>query len=1184
MTESSKRLSNAFSTGGGGWLFEAHVQAAFYALMLTGGFAPCLPCWPISKIKLQGRFAGYNTDDVIVFVKKPGTTKERKLLGQIKHSINITENDKVFGDVIRAAWKDFNNTRLFTRHEDAIALITGPLSATDVNHVRPILESARHSETAVEFIDRVELPLFSSRRKQDKLRAFRTNLGKANGGKPVSDDTLYEFLRHFHLLGYDLDVKAGVTLSLLHSVIGQSSSGGAQSLWARLVEEVQATNMNAGTISPETIPEHLLAAFRPPLSEVIPNQFSAAHLPSVVPNLTRHPHAPDLVIANLLGAWDERREADLEIVGELAGEEYSTWIPRLRELLLEPYSPVSLRDGKWRVIERSVLWAALGERLFDDDLGRFAQSVRTVLVERDPQYDLPADERYMASIHGKVLEHSEELRTGMAESLAFLGNRPGELTNTSRNRPEAIAAALVRETLVEADWVLWASLDNLLPALAEAAPDEFLNAVEEALQLIPCPFDELFSREGTGISGRNYLTGLLWALEALAWDERHLVGVTVILGDLAARDPGGNWENRPANSLTSILLPWLPQTVAPIEKRKVAVRTLVKEVPAVAWSVLLSLLPNQHQMSAGTYKPSWRNIIPDGWEKGVTPQQYWEQVSAYAELAVSMVVHDFARLEQIVDHLDSLPQPSLDRVLEHLSSEAVVGVPEDRRLPLWSGLTEFALKHRRFSDADWALSSDITSRIETVAALLAPKNPLNLHRRLFGGRSFDLYEEVGSWEEQQKKLQEVRQQATAEIFAYGGIDAVIQFAEAVESPSQVGWSLSVIAEADADGAILPALLAMENDRLAQFASGYARSRLHRDGWGWADALDRSAWSAAQVGEFLSDLPFVEEAWSRAAAWLGESESEYWSRASANPFDTDGDIGPAVDKLIEHKRPHAAIDCLNKSLHDKRPLDRSRSTRALCAALSSAEPSNAMDAHDIVELIKALQEDPGTDSDDLFRVEWAYLQLLDGHHGATPKLLHDRLASDPEFFCEVVCLVYRSKKKGEPNKEPSERDRSTATNAWRLLHGWRTPPGTQPDGSLSQEEFSQWLKRVTEECTKSGRLEVAVSHVGQVLFYAPRDPQGLWIDRAVADALNRRNAEGMRRGFHLEAINSRGVHWVDPTGKPERELAEQYRQKADDVENDGYQRFAVALRGLSASYDRDADRVVAEHDGSDVGDV
>ena len=61
------------------------------------------------------------------------------------------------------------------------------------------------------------------------------------------------------------------------------------------------------------------------------------------------------------------------------------------------------------------------------------------------------------------------------------------------------------------------------PILAEAAPEEFLYAVEGALRKEPCPFDELFSQEGDDIiTGRNYLTGLLWALEVLAWEEEYL--------------------------------------------------------------------------------------------------------------------------------------------------------------------------------------------------------------------------------------------------------------------------------------------------------------------------------------------------------------------------------------------------------------------------------------------------------------------------------------------------------------------------------------------------------------------------------------------------------------------------------------------------------------------------------------
>ena len=141
----SKQSSNSYSTGGGGYHFEARVQACFVALMLTGGFAPGLPCWPITEIKLQGRNDGYETDDIIVFVEHPQSKEKRKLLIQIKHSINVAERDKEFNESIQAAWKDFNNAELFDKKKDKIAIITHALSKTDIKHVLPVLQLARNA-------------------------------------------------------------------------------------------------------------------------------------------------------------------------------------------------------------------------------------------------------------------------------------------------------------------------------------------------------------------------------------------------------------------------------------------------------------------------------------------------------------------------------------------------------------------------------------------------------------------------------------------------------------------------------------------------------------------------------------------------------------------------------------------------------------------------------------------------------------------------------------------------------------------------------------------------------------------------------------------------------------------------------------------------------------------------------
>ena len=377
---------------------------------------------------------------------------------------------------------------------------------------------------------------------------------------------------------------------------------------------------------------------------------------------------------------------------------------------------------------------------------------------------------------------------------------------------------------------------------------------------------------------------------------------------------------------------------------------------------------------------------------------------------------------------------------------------------------------------------------------------------------------------------------------------------------------------------------MDDRKLLGFTGSYIWSRRHRNGWEWVDRLDKSGWSTDQVGRFLSCLPFTQETWRRAADWLGKFDKEYWSRTNVNPFDASAEIGKAINKLIENGRSRAAITCLGRMLHDKRAIDVNQAVRALHAAGTSSEPLGSVNTYDdFIKIIQALQDDPETDPEDLFRIEWAYLPLLDSYSGdASPKTLENRLASDADFFCEVIRCTYRSKKEPKRRDETTEQDKAITQNAWKLLREWRIPPGTQPDGTFLPDRFNSWLKQVTELCNESGHLEAAFEHVGQVLFHCRPDPTGLWIHHAVADALNDRGSERMRAGYVNEVVNSRGAHYIDPTGEPERKIAQRYRQKAEDVENLGYQRFATELRRLANGYDREAERIVAEHRGKNDG--
>jgi hypothetical protein len=1182
MNDNSKQLSNAYSAGGGGAHFETRVQASFVVLMLTGGFSPCLPNWPIEEIKLQGKYKGYDTDDLIIYAKQPGSDKRTKLLGQIKHSVKITKRDIVFGEVIQATWTDFNNKELFNDSTDVLALITGPLSATDTINVRALLNQAHYSKDSTDFIQRVSLGRFTSDGQRNKLDVFKTHLKNANNNVEVTDDVLWRFLKCFKLLLYDLDIK-GVVLSLIHTLIGQFSQKRAQELLALIEQEVAIRNENAGSLEIDSIPEEIRSAFLEREKRTIPTELFNVPLDTNKVNWCSHKYPQDLVEVSLMGAWNEKSLGDIDIISRFAQNDYSDLVSHFREILLQSDSPVAIKNGVWRVINRKELLNALDQRIFDETLNDFKSCAITVLSERDPKFSLQSEDRFASRIQGNVPKFSASLREGIAEGLALLGNY-GDFANSSF-KPKEVAAHVIFEVFKDSDWELWGSLDNLLPLIAEASPEQFLIAVEDALLKQPSPLEELLKQEGDGFTGETYLSGLLWALETLAWDELFLVRVTVILGELASLDHGGMWANRPANSLTTIYLPWYPQTVATIEKRKVAVKILLDEHPMVGWKLLINLIPNQSQTSSGSHKPKWRKIIPEDEVKTNIGKEYWEQVGIYCELAVDLAEDNIDRLSELVRYLDNLPTSSFDRVLYILSSENITGKPEVERIKLWSELVKISLEHRRYKDAKWTLNSEMISKIEEVANILIPKNPLNLHQILFDGRT-DFYIEPDNWQGQSEKIEQNRKKALSEIFDFGGIDAILDFSKLVGNPTSVGFTLGAMLDITVDDKILPSLVNSEeqNKKVIQFIKAFVKGRVRAGGINWVDSISKDDWTQQQIGQFYAWLPFYKGIWDRAISLLGDEEKEYWDRVEAFPSSVDNSLEEAINKLLIFGRPNAAVDCLYSLFYHKKPLDKNIVTDALLKVVKANVSPSSMELHHYIELIKALQNDPNSNPNALFEVEWAYLPLLNKYNGARPEFLENRLASDPAFFNSVIGIVYRSRKEGDSAVKPTEDQQATASNAFKLLSDWKIPPGTEKDGSFSKDGFNKWLSLSKKMCEETGHLEVALTHIGKVLYYSPMDKNGLWINKEVAKALNSVDAWDMRKGFSTEVYNSRGVYWVDPSGKPEKELAEKYREMADQIENAGYFRFAATLKGIADSYDHEAERVIKKHQEENKNNV
>jgi hypothetical protein len=229
------------------------------------------------------------------------------------------------------------------------------------------------------------------------------------------------------------------------------------------------------------------------------------------------------------------------------------------------------------------------------------------------------------------------------------------------------------------------------------------------------------------------------------------------------------------------------------------------------------------------------------------------------------------------------------------------------------------------------------------------------------------------------------------------------------------------------------------------------------------------------------------------------------------------------------------------------------------------------------VIQSLQQDQNADKSKLMSVEWAYMALLENSHEVSAKTLNAAIANDPQLFCEIIRTIFRSDREMESDQrpEPTEEQRAIARNAYRLLDSWRTVPGADATGSISAGSLASWIDMVKDSLKASGHLDVGLLKAGGVFVHSPADPGGLWMHRVIADVLNRDDMGELRKGYSTAVYNSRGTHWVDPTGAPEKQLAENYARRADEVENAGFHRLASTMRGLSATYHREYEARIRE---------
>lgn len=872
----------------------------------------------------------------------------------------------------------------------------------------------------------------------------------------------------------------------------------------------------------------------------------------------------------LLGGWDDSSSNDKNAITTLTGDPYDSWVRQLYPFTRQAEPPVLLDGAVFRPVSRYETWQQLGGFLTDRDLDRFKAAALETLKENDPRLELPKDRRLYATMaQAEPATTSSLFKRGLAESLALLAGQESAL-RTSPGVANYVVRTTVGDLLTTADWKRWASLSDVMPLLAEAAPDVFVTAVADELKNgADNELRRVFEANEDPLFGRTYHHGLLWALEVLAWSPDYLSRVALCLAQLASLPLAHNIANTPLNTLRSIFLTWLPQTLASVEQRNAAVAKVVNDYPDVGWKLLMAVLPEGHQSGSYNPKPVWRDWFDQEWTGEVTRHEMMRQVTNYAGLAVKYAVGDLKKLDELIARWDHLPREAVDQILDHLRDRTFLQLPDAERFIVWERLVDEIEKHRKFAKADWAMPEEELERLQVVADALRPLNPVIRHQRLFDHHDH-MFVKAASYEEDRKKIAALRQEAVRETLAIAGLPELLSMASRVKIPVELGSALGAVGDTEADSFLLPHHLSSADASVISFMRGYVWARYFAAGTGWLDSIDVTQWSVQQKAAFFSFMPFHAAVWRRAEQVLGAETSEYWKRIYPNAFQAADDLPEAVAKAVEFNRGDIAVSGINCLRFNKQEVPIQLALAAVKTVLATYDGASHIDQHELVEAIQLLQESDVVPLEDMTAIEFQSLNLLDRYSGASPVVLERRLATDPAFFHNMVTRAFRSEHKPRDEQTaPSEQD-EIAGHVFRLLYQWQTPPGTIDSERLDEEVLERWLADVERLCKESGHWKIAQQLIGTSFVYAPLGIEGLLRYRKAATILDRPESDDMRRGFTTGVFNLRGVHGYT-AGREELKLAATYNEFAGKFDLAGFVQIAAALRSLADSYKRDAER-------------
>lgn len=806
---------------------------------------------------------------------------------------------------------------------------------------------------------------------------------------------------------------------------------------------------------------------------------------------------PPIIVALMIEEWDIKYKGDKEFIELLISNSLDMFQKDIRTLHRGEHSCINIKGSQGGVKNRNNILEFTAVKFYDDYWDKFESTLKIVINSIGNNLSKPKGQRGILVLGEEGL-YSQGFLKGVYDFVAYVSTHKKLFSSCTPCCIDNLAYECLSSIFDCSDWRVWGTVEPYIDSIIEWNPDLFLRLFQKSLQSDDNVFKDLLNEKEEGIISVNYGNKLCNGLQKLAYYNEYFISALNILFQLS------KFRKDIIETIIMILLPVHPLTKATPDSRYNIVRNFLKDDLELGWLIGIQLLPNKVFLEQSIQGLKYRDEISS---VRAPRKEYMDISIRYFNLLLEYANNDDIKLSTLLAdfwHMFSSMQTKLiDCIKEKTINYKQISF--DLYLSLVKVRERYYLYQRVGDTSNKSIIDNIKDIIDKTEAL----NPEFKHKLLFLKDGIFLFRSIKEIQKRQEVISELQQDLLKEKIDKGEL---IRFLGEAEDKGSVGFNLGKILKSKDDFWHFLYLLRKESSEVFMgFINGVSRF--------YPEYICCYIENNLADDEFLSALVINDLIYNSLVnkKWLDSIDKLKLIDIYRLNLTDEYNITQYIKRLIKHQLYEQALFSMYMYL-DKIDIN----INDLMEGLEHLKEINykLLDEYILRELILYC-ENQGENSKRLGMIECKFIELFKYDKECHLNALNSLLFYDLSFFIDLVKSVFRTEDESDGASELNgDVQRNRAMHYYTILSKW-----ISIESSInSNDEFSTWFNYVCYHANEAKRLNMVLHLLGKKLFHVKSDEICNFLSKVVVDILEQSELEVLRRGYIIEAFNSRGVHW------------------------------------------------------------